>query len=94
MDVWVSGVAYEAGVRSSGVPAEEGWPEPTRHKHGRGERYLYVGGPDLAEAIASHFQLLGEGFEYGDLDTRAEGRELLANARRIRAAIRALEPDK
>lgn len=90
MDIWVSGKAYEAAISGSQVPQDESWPEPTRYKWGRGERYRYEGTLELAEWIASHFEDVGEGFVLGsdDPESKAEGRELLVNARRIRTAMK------
>lgn len=87
--ITVSGVAYEAALNplASGVPREEGWPKPEPRRVGRGLQYRYPFTPELAEQIASHMESVGEGFMYGDPETRAEGRALLRDAARVRRLL-------
>lgn len=82
----VSGKAYWAACDpgASEVPREEGWPVPTCRRVGKGLQFEYPYSPELAEQIASHMQLVGEGLMYGEAETRVEARALLRDARRIR----------
>lgn len=92
LTVHVSGVAYYAALdpRATGVPKELGLPEPKLWKKiGRGHQVHYDVTFEQADEIVEHFETLGVGFTTGsdDLDTRAEGRELLRAASSLRKQI-------
>lgn len=88
--VAVSGRAYDAGLdpHTTDVPRQEGWPEPTRRRWGRGWEYQYEVTVDQAEAMEDHLRTLGESLGYAsDPDDRAEGRLVRLAARRIRRTL-------
>jgi hypothetical protein len=89
MIIAVSGKAYYAGLdpAATGVPREEGWPEPNWFRHGKGWQLRYSLTREQAVEMADHLQVLGEGLMYGDVETRVEARACLAAAARIRAQL-------
>lgn len=91
MRITVSGTTYYGACDplATGVPREEGWPEPETRKRGRGVQFVYEGDSALAEQIASHLECLAEGFSFSDdPDAKAEGRAFAKDAARIRATLR------
>ena len=75
---------------ASNVPTEEGWPSPTSRKVGHGRTFTYDVTPEVAELIASHMQVVGEGWAYSDdPDALASSRNLLRQAKRVRDQVSA-----
>lgn len=90
MRITVSGKTYYGACDplATGVPEQEGWPEPTWVRVGRGHRFTYEGDVELAKQIASHLECLAEGFAYSDSpEARAEGRAFARDAARIRKQL-------
>lgn len=68
MKLTISGVTYEAAIRTSDVPTEESWPTPRMVRRGKGRQYVYEG---LTEAmyglIVSHLeQMYGSALGWGN----------------------------
>ena len=92
MKIYVSGVTFFGACDprgASGVPEEEGWPEPHMLKVGKGQRFVYEGDAILATQIASHLETLAAGYLSGGVDPelRVEGRAFAKDAARIRKQI-------
>jgi len=93
LKVTVSGKTYDACLddKVSSVPREIGLDKvpSTWAKIGRGYQVTWAAMPvAVAEALHDHLVTVGEGFAAGDdPDTRAEGRAILKDARRLGARI-------
>lgn len=83
MDVIVSGRTYGDAIAGSGVPAEEGWPEPRAVRRGRGVSYVYDGlTPAQRDAILTHLDdVLGTraGYEGAAAEAAVIRRDLTRN---------------
>lgn len=90
MKVTVSGKTYDNALNPgvSNVPGEIGLPVPTPRRRGRGWQLSYVISPEVAENLLDHLLVVGSSFAAGDdPETRADGRAILRDARRLGADL-------
>lgn len=91
LDIRVSGTTFYGALDPNGaseISKEEGWPEPTSRRIGKGSQYCYQLTRKQAEMMVWHLECLADGFAYSDQpETKAEGRKFRADAARIRKQL-------
>ena len=83
--VAVPGVVYYDALDplATDVPREEGWPEPSARRRGRGRQFVYELSPEQAESMADYLDDRAVGLMMG-----ADPDPAYPKARKVAAAIR------